>query len=290
MPPVRGDGRGNGTQIQRDTRVFERNGVFNKTQSARTGGTNYGSSSNQISRSNGRSRITEAPQIKWSNGQLRDVLREDRTVVHDRFRQGYCQYSNRWVDDWFYYPHYYFSYYPGRCYPTPFYYYPNVPGYIASVRVVIGDFHFAITARDRYTWRRPYGYGNAYRYDTNRYDLIDYQIGNLVDAFEYGRISYMNNMIPRNGYVHVALEDDAEYRMYSDDFYDMLADIVEGTDTRSYRIRDVRYDRYQYVVYAEHEFRDPWGGMDRKYHTIVFERDREGYEISYFRVDRYPTW
>jgi hypothetical protein len=30
--------------------------------------------------------------------------------------------------------------------------------------------------------------------------------------------------------------------------------------------------------------------MDRKYHTIVFERDREGYEISYFRVDRYPTW
>jgi hypothetical protein len=289
---VRGRGD-NGTQFQRD-------GIFKKTQSARTGQTDYGTSRNQITRSNSNNRITDAPNLHGWNKQDRDVFREDRTVSHDnRYRQGYCQYSSRWNDDWFYYPNYYFDYQPGRCFPSPFYYYPNVPGYIASIRVVFGDFRFYITARDRYDYRRPYNYGGyqqggyqygGYQYNNNRRDLIDYQIDNLVNAFEYGQISYANNMLPRNGYVHVALEEESDYRMYSDDFYDMLADIVEGTDTRSYRIRDVRYDRNQYVVYAEHEFVDPWGNIDRKYHTIVFQRDREGYEIAYFRVDRYPNW
>jgi hypothetical protein len=282
QPPQRGRG-GNGTQ-------FEREGVFQKTQNSRSGQTNYGTSRNQISATRSVVRITDAPNVHGWNKKDRDVFREDRTVVHDyRYRSGYCHYSNRWNDDWFYYSNYYFDYRPGYCFPSPFYYYPHVPGYIASIRVIFGDFRFYITARERYEYRRPYYYG-GYQYSYNRRDLIDYQIDNLVNAFEYGQISYLDKALPRNGFVHVALEEESDYRMYSDDFYDMLADIVEGTDTRAYRIRDVRYDRNQYVVYAEHEFVDPWGNIDRKYHTIVFERDREGYEIAYFRVDRYPNW
>jgi hypothetical protein len=280
MPPTRG---------QRDNQVFSKNGVFDKGGSGRTGGTNYGTTRNEIRRSSAPSRIPDAPLFPRGNGRDRDVFREDRTVVHNRYRQGYCHYSNNWVDDWFYYPHYAFDYRPGYCYPSPFYYYHHVPGYIASIRVVVGDFRFVIHARERYEWRRPYNYG-GYNTGYNRYDRIDYSIDNLVSAFERSDMYFVENMVPRSGYVDVALEDENGYRMYSDDFFDMLRDIVEGTDTRSYRVREVRYDRGQYVVYAEHEFRDPWGRSDRKYHTIVLEPDREGYEIKYFRVDRSPSW
>jgi hypothetical protein len=268
--------------------VFSKNGVFEKGGSGRTGGTNYGSSSNEIKRSSAPARIPDAPLFSRNNGRDRDVFREDRTVVN-RYRHGYCHYSWNWVDDWFYYPHYAFDYRPGYCYPSPFYYYHHVPGYIASIRVVVGDFRFVIHARERYEWRRPYNYG-GYNYGYNRGNQIDYSIDNLVTGFERGDMYFIERMVPRNGFVDVALEDQDGYRMYSDDFFDMLRDIVEGTDTRSYRVREVRYDRGQYVVYAEHEFRDPWGRSDRKYHTIVLEPDREGYEIKYFRVDRYPNW
>ncbi len=221
-----------------------------------------------------------------------NVYREDRTVRNNPFRSGYCHYNPGWNDNWFYYPHYTFSYIPGHCYASPFYYYPHVPGYIASVRVVIGNVRFVIFANEHYEWRRPrYGYYGGYQRYEDRYDVIDYQIDNLVTAFERGSVRYMDNMVPRGGYVHVQLEDDDDYQMRSEDFYDMLADIVEGTDTLEYRVRDVRYGRGQYVIEAEHVYRDPWGGTDTKYHTIVMERDREGYEIAYFRVDRFrPRW
>ena len=268
--------------------------VFRKTQPSRSGTTHYGTESNlnTSSRRGGPIRIPEAPTIRFgSNGLGHDVLREDRTIVNRSFRRGYCQYNPFWVDDWFYYPHYVFEYNPGYCYASPFYYYPNVPGYIASIRVITGNFAFVILAQDRYNYsyhRGNYGgyggYGGGY--SRNDSDLIDYQIDNLVDAFQNGRISYMERMIPRDGTITVELEDQPSYRMYSNDFFDMLADIVEGTDTVSYRITDVRYGRGQYVVYAEHTYRDPWGRIERKFHTIVMERDREGYEIAYFRVDR----
>jgi hypothetical protein len=269
-----------------------RNEPFKKAAPARSGNTSYGSKNNGFDRSKPNTvsiKALSAPAvIKHSSRIDYDVRREDRTVRHREFRSGYCHYNPWWVDDWFYYPHYVFAYNPGYCYPSPFYYYPHVPGYISSVRVITGNFVFVISAQNHYNWRRPvYRYPvDPYYGGSGRYDLIDYQIDNIVTAFEQRRMYYLERMVPRDGYVHVALEDTDDYRMYSSDFYDMLADIVEGTDTVSYQVTDVRYDRNQYVVYAEHAYRDPWGGVDYKYHTIVMERDREGFEIRYFRVDR----
>ena len=311
-PPTRNTGNGNagtrgggssngsfdrsrsGSQERNDGRrtIDLRNEPFKKTAPARSGNASYGSKNNEYDRSRSNTvntRNWSAPSVfKHSSRINYDVRREDRTVRHSGFRSGYHHYNPWWVDDWFYYPHYAFHYNPGYCVPSPFYYYPHVPGYLASVRVITGNFVFIISARDHYNWRRPVvRYPNdPYYGGSGRYDLVDYQIDNIVTAFEQRQMYYLDRMIPRDGYVHVALEDTDDYRMYSSDFYDMLADIVEGTDTVSYRVTDVRYDRNQYVVYAEHAYRDPWGGVDYKTHTIVMERDREGYEIRYFRVDR----
>lgn len=267
--------------------------VFQKAQPSRSGAVRYGTSSNLTRPDERRATLTipEAPKVLYSNRGDRDVFREDRTRAHANYRTGYVQYSTFWNDDCFYYPHYVFDYRPGYCVPSPFYYYSNVPGYVVSTRVQIGNFSFQIYANDRYNWHRPSyrnrddWYRDNRRYD-RRYNDVDYAIDDLVTAFERGRMRNLDDLMPNSGYVQVALEDYANYRMRSDDFYDMMADIVENTDTYEYDVRDVRYERGQVVIYAEHEFRDAYGRRDRKYHTIVLEENRRGYEIAYFRVDR----
>lgn len=268
--------------------------ALRKQQPSRSGNVKYGTSSNLTPTVRGRSdfKIPEAPKVLNFDRGSRDAYREDRTRRHDDFRIGYVQYNNYWNDDWFYYPHYAFNYSPGRCVPSPFYYYSNVPGYVVSARIKIGNFSFQIWANDRYQWHRPTRRGryDDWSYDDRRYNDVDYAIDDIVTAFERGRMGYMDDLMPRGGDVQVALEDYANYRMRSDDFYDMLADIVENTDTREYRVRDVRYERGQVVVHTEHEYRDAFGRRDRKYHTIVLDETRNGFEIEYFRVDRRRNW
>ncbi len=270
---------------------------LSKSKPSRSGAVRYGTSGNiaPTVKTRGTFTIPEAPRLSGSGRGEREAYREDRTRSHSDFRIGYVQYNNFWNDDWFCYPHYAFNYRPGYCYPSPFYYYSNVPGYVVSARIKIGNFSFQIFADDRYDWNRPRyrrydDWGRNDRYDDRRYNDVDYAIDDIVTSFEEGDMWSMNDLLPRSGYVQVALEDYADYRMRSDDFYDMLSDIVEGTDTTNYRVRDVRYERDQVVIRAEHEFRDAFGRRDKKYHTIVLDEDRSGFEISYFRVDRRRNW
>ncbi|MCH7945373.1 MAG: hypothetical protein IIC73_05080 [Armatimonadetes bacterium] len=242
-------------------------------------------------------RIPNAPNVLKSSRLERSVYREHRVVANSPYRTGYHHYSPYFVDNYFYYPHYGFSYSPGHFYPSPFYYYPHLPGYVSYARITFGNFSFAIFAQHHYTWHRPryvsaysYSYPGRRSYDTGRYTDLDYAVDDIVRAFERGRMSYMEDLLPRDRFVQVAMEDYTEYRMRSDDFYDLMADLVEGTETRRYSIRDVRYERNQAVIYAEHEYRDPWGRIERKYHTIVLSETRRGFEIEYFKVDRTRTW
>lgn len=222
----------------------------------------------------------------------RAVYREDNIRVNSPYKVGYHHYDPFWHDSWFYYPHYSFHYTPGYCYPSPFYYYHHMPGYVLFARIHIGDFHFSILANRHYSWRRP-SYRGGYSYigsrssDSYRYTDVDYAIDDIVTAFERGRIRYLDDLLPRDTYVQIALEDYTQYRMNSEDFYDMMADLVEGSDTVRYKVQDVRYEKDQVVIITEHEYRDPWGRIDTKYHTIVLEENRRGFEIVYFKVDRY---
>ena len=299
-PPVRSSGGRISTSTSRTGRTTSR-GSLRKRGGSRSGNVTYGSRSNvaTTSRSRTPSRIPEAPTVRGSSRLERSVLREDRVKANLPYRTGYHHYSPFFVDDYFYYPHYAFHYSPGYCVPSPFYYYHHLPGYVSYARITLGNFSFAIFAHDHYAWHRPryvsayshsYSYPGRRSYDSGRYTDLDYAVDDIVRAFERGRMSYMEDLLPRDRFVQVAMEDYTEYRMRSDDFYDLMADLVEGTETRRYRIRDVRYERNQAVIYAEHEYRDPWGRIERKYHTIVLSETRRGFEIEYFKVDRRRTW
>jgi len=236
-----------------------------------------------------------APTVLKSTRLDRAVFRENRVVANSPFRTGYHHYSPYFVDDYFYYPHYAFHHLPGHTVPSPFYYYHHLPGYVNYARITLGHFSFTIFAHHHYVWHRPmyvsvYSYPGARSYGNGRYTDLDYAINDIVRSFERGRIDYMEDLLPRDRFVQVAMEDYTEYRMRSDDFYDLMADLVENTETRKYRIRDVKYERNQAVVYAEHEYRDSWGRTERAYHTIVLSETRNGFEIEYFKVERTRSW
>lgn len=273
-------------------------GTLSKRGPSRSGRVKYDTKSNttlSTSRTRTPVRIPNAPTVGRASGLDRAVYRENRVVANSPYRTGYHHYSPYFVDDYFYYPHYAFDYRPGYCAPSPFYYYHHLPGYVSYARITFGNFSFSIFAHNHYTWHRPiyasiYSYPGRGSYDSRRYTDLDYAVDDIVKAFERGRISYMEDLLPRDRFVQVAMEDYTEYRMRSDDFYDMMADLVEGTETRRYHIREVRYERNQAVVYAEHEYRDPWGRIERQFHTIVLSETRNGFEIEYFKVDRKRSW
>lgn len=232
----------------------------------------------------------------------RDIFREDRTRRNSAHRHGYYHYSRYWLDDYFYYPYYYFDYYAGLCLPSPFYYYHHLPGYISYSRIRVGIFDFILIHDHYYNWHRPRytnywswggyrGYGRNQRdYRDSRYTELDYAIDDIVTAFERGSMRTMQYLVPTRGEVYIELEDYTQYRMQAQDFYDMMADMIESTDTTRYTIEDVQYDGDQVVIYAEHEYRDPWGRRERKYHTFGLAETRNGYVIEYFGVDRDRGW
>ena len=264
----------------------------------------YGSSSNIRTASNLRTptRIADAPRIEASRDLSRDIFREDRTRRNRSYRHGYYHYNPFWMDNYFHYPYYYFSYLPGGCVLSPFYYYHHLPGYISYSRIRVGIFNFILIHDHHYDWRRPRytnylswqgygGYGRNQRdYRDSRYTELDYAIDDIVSSFERGSMRAMQYLVPTRGEVYIELEDYTQYRMQARDFYDMMADMVETTDTTRYTIQDVQYDGDQVVIYAEHEYRDPWGRRERKYHTFGLAETRSGYVIEYFRVDRARSW
>jgi len=256
---------------------------------SRSGSVSYGSVNNaRPSGDRNRNQSYSAPKFGGNGSIAREARRSDIIVRNDnRYRHGYNHYDHRWVDDNFCYPHYRFTY-SNDCYPSPFYYYNHLPAYIFQARIQIGGITFDFRSGERYRWREI-RYDDWGRNDWGRGDQyeIDLTVGDIREAFRRGSVRFMSNLISRDGRITTELEDDGRYTMRSDDFYDLMRDLVEGTYTTDYRIEDVRVNRNQLTIVAEHVYQSSWGGTERTYHTYGLERYRNGYEIVFFRTDRH---
>lgn len=226
------------------------------------------------------------PPVISNSAISREANREGGQIHRNygSYRSGYYAYNNHWRDDDFCYPYYAFSYSP-RCYPSPFYYYPQCPGYVSYVRIDLGYFSFRWTQGDVYNWRpRSSGY-DWYNDRSYHNSALDRSVQDIYDAFDRGRVDYMNDLIPSRGLVGIEVDRAAQYRISADDFYDMLRDMVETTDTITYKIKRVRLYRGGASIEAEHVFRDPWGRTERVQHFFGLRESGYGYEITNFRSE-----
>lgn len=276
--------------------------LLGRRSQGRNGQPSYNGNNNLLS--NGRVRdtkpivINRLPDLR--KGSLESqVLREGSpNRVRDRsgnwnnngwndynWRSGYCQYDNRWRDNFFSYPYYSFTY-NDRCAISPWYYYPNMPGYIVSTRVRIGNFGLDIRWGDSFDWNRN---------DWNRYDRTQYSndyafrdaINDIRDAFDRGSTRALANLIPSRSEVYVRLDEGYGYTMDGDDFYDLMLDNIESTQTQRYTILEARWgSRGEASVLASHEFMDPWGRRQCVYHRYVLVDGSRGFRIAQFEVSQ----
>jgi hypothetical protein len=203
------------------------------------------------------------------------------------YRNGYYHYDQRWRDDNYWYPHYQFNY-NNNCVPSPFYSYAHLPGYVNVVRIDFNFLKFEWRTGSSYRWsydNRDDDFGWGWGNNDRRTDYLDDSIDDLYDAFARSRIRYMDRLIPTRDWVSIELNNCASYRITGDDFYDLMQDLVEGTRTLDYRIREVRQDRGRATVIAEHIYLDSWGRQKWSRHYYGLTEDRRGYRIAAFRID-----
>lgn len=272
-------------------------GSLNRTNSlgkgsdqGRSGASGYGSNNNR-GRSNPFS--IDRPELNLNKGSLpSQVFRTETIRVNSRWRDGYCAYNDSWRDDYFYYPYYTFSPWSANrdCTVSPWYYYPNLPGYILTSRIrYYGNTRCDWGIGTIYTWSRGnngygYGWGNDSRYDRD----LDQAIGDIESVFERNDRRALGRLVPRSGRVNIYMDSVYCYSLYADDFYDLMLDNALSTRTIRYSINRVTTYRDSAQVSASHEFLDPWGRRQVVYHHYRLERDRYDYVITDFLTSGRP--
>ena len=258
------------------------------SQTSKSGQVSYGRGSNN-NRSTGdvRSAAVIPPPPRVNSTIAREANRERGRINTrgDYYRSGYYHYDRGWHDSRFFYPHYVFSWQP-RCYPSPVYYYPHLPGYIADVRVDLGFVRISWTQGSFYNWRYradDWGYSSVYR---TRDIYLDRAVDDIYDGFRRGDMRYIDDLIPYRGWINIEVDGSVEYRIGGEDFYDLMRDLIEGTDTVDYEIRRVRTYRGGATIEAVHEYRDPWGRIERVYHHYGLRDTGRQMEITHFKFEK----
>jgi len=258
------------------------NSIGKGSDQGRTGRTSYGSNNNLGNRGQG-IRI-EAPRLNLNKGSLQSqVFRSETVRVNSGWRDGYYGYNNSWRDDSFYYPYYAFNPW-GRqsCTISPWYFYAHLPGYLFASRIQYYD-------GTRCNW----GYGSPYNWSEDRWDRggdrdyrgseLDGAIYDIERAFERQDRRALGRLVPSRGRVNIYIEDQYCYSLSGDDFYDLMLDNIQSTETIRYSINRVTTYRDEAQVSAVHEFYDSWGRRQCVYHHYRLESDRYGYVITDFR-------
>jgi hypothetical protein len=248
----------------------------------RSGRAEYGTVSNQTiqGRRTAPVQIGRAPVDILTGTMAGRVLREDNVRVNVNLgglRIGYYQYDYWWRDDHFAYPHYMFTPVLGRCFISPWYYYPHLPAYLSPARIIVINVNPWSMRGHHYRWNRPTRYSGVY--DHNE---LDWAINDLVQAFESRDERALGRIVPRRGRVDIFVDNHYSYTVNSDDFYDLLADAVYSTRTRRYEIVQVRQGYDESIIVARHHYNDPWGRAQSVYHTYQLVPERGQWVIAQF--------
>lgn len=249
---------------------------------SRSGEVRYGSSNNRDPRTD-RPEPGDYRGFPMRSDAARRADREDVRPV--RYRSGYFMYDSRWRDDYFCYPYYSFSYRPSLCVPSPWYLYPHMPAYVSTNRITFGFSIGSFGVGATYEWRNR----DSYDRRSETYEL-DLAVRDLVWAFERRDLRRLDDYLPRRGSVVISNDWERSYSIGSDDFYDMMSDLIRSTRTIRYRVSEVRRGRGGARVVAVHDFYDSWGRRDSVYHLYTLEEQRRGYVIVEFGTSYREPW
>jgi hypothetical protein len=252
-------------------------------------GNAYGGSVSNENRGSRREPISigRAPVDIFKGSLGNQVLREERIRVNRGWRSGYYHYYPNWCDDFFYFGFYVFNPWSSiSCYPSPWYYYPHLPGYINRRCVTVININLSPWFGTYYNWRRPayqsYGYGQYYDYSA-----LDYAVDDIQRMFERMDRRALQRLIPSRDRVAIFVDGQYSYSMDPYDFETFMLDAIEGTRTVRYEVVRVERRGREAEVKARHEYEDPWGRRTTVYHEYRLEDVRGYYVITRFGTSYY---
>ena len=252
----------------------------------RSGTIDYRSQNNQ-NRGRVESGSTRVQSVPNYRGSIESQSRDERRLPYDsRYRTGYTQYNSRWCDDDFWYPYYGFRFEPRNTIFSPWYCYSNLPGYINIGRVRFGSVCVNVDIFQPVRW----DYNRRYdRYSP--YYALDTAVDDISNVFNRRDMRALDRLVPRNDWVQIKGEWERDYEIRSDDYYDMMRDLVNSTNTRSFRIDRVEEARGYARVLATHTYSDAGRYDSRVSMEFILEQDRRGsYVITEFGTYLNDRW
>jgi hypothetical protein len=142
-----------------------------------------------------------------------------------------------------------------------------------------------------YTWDRGwYDRYDGYNWSYDRRTDLSYAIADLVRGFERNDRRAVEELIPRSGAVNIYVDGSYSYSLQAEDFYDVMMDAIDSSQTVRYEIVEVRRNRGTARVLARHDYTDPWGDRQSVYHTYFLEEDRGGMVIREFGTSSRRIW
>lgn len=286
-----------------------RNDAPTRVQS-RSGTPNYRQNNNQNRGGSSNSRGFDQPTRIESFGGSRDrggeIARQARTEEQVRrtwndnrggWRQGYYAFDHRWNDSRWSYPYYQFSWNPRDCVVSPFYGWHHVPPYFSVNRVRFGNIYIEFGDCSGLRWNPGYRYS---RWDRNYDEYV--ALDQLNRVFTRRDLRALDSLVPTRDWVRVRGDWADDYSLPSDDFYDMLRDVVTTTTPRVFNVQEARVgpgDLYyrdsrrggdwletegDYLrVTVDYLFQDSWRRDQRTQMEFILEKQRRGnYQIVEF--------
>lgn len=255
----------------------------NEARTTRTGRNSYQGSNN--GRSNNGRDIVVVRDIPSYSDVRRQARNDERVRVvrnYDNCRVGYVHYDPYWSDRNFGYGYYGFR--PNdNCVFSPWYSYSYMPGYVSAARLRFDNcWHLNVDLSFRFDL------SSNRRTNYNRYDRdVDMAVRSIDKAFDDDQPRYLDDVVGRRSWVTIRSRWERPYTISSDDYYDMMADLIETSRTKSFHIRDVRTDRSGSTVrvLAEHIYYDAWRNQRSAWHSYTLEGGRNGYQIVEFAIN-----
>ncbi len=217
----------------------------------------------------------------FGNGQgsIRDQARNEDRVRNGGYRDGYYQYNNGWNDCDFWYPYYSHNYNNSSCI-SPWYYYTNLPGYIHTSRIQYTDDYI------RYDDWDDFRFDDGYRGDRRDRNYPLYEaINDLEAAFLDRDLNRLGDLVPRRAWILIKDQGHRNYRIRSEDFYDMMADLVSSTRTREFWVTRVETGRGLTRMSVQHVYQDAWRQNRTVFMKFTLRENRNRmYEIAEYET------
>lgn len=157
-------------------------------------------------------------------------------------------------------------YEPYRVCPSVYVFYPTMPAYISTERIVIIE-------RPVFVEVPVFTYRGSYYLERNLPARLDVAIGDIQRAWRYGSPDLIRRHLRFDMYVAVYLRGKYAYSIPAEDYLLMTMDAMRHTRTVRFAFDEIRRRTNDaYVLYGQHVYEDPDGQTRTTYISYTLER------------------